>query len=46
MQQLVYEKAMSAPIWELVFISGVGPRVGEAPSEKSEASRTPRRSRI
>ena len=30
MQQLVYEKAMSAPIWELVFISGVGPRLGEA----------------
>ena len=30
MQQLVYEKAMSAPIWELVFISGVGPRLGES----------------
>ncbi len=30
MQQLVYEKAISAPIWELVFISGVGPRLGEA----------------
>ena len=30
MQQLAYEKAISAPIWELVFISGVGPRLGES----------------
>src|SRR3954471_10912418 len=30
MQQLVYGKAISAPIWELVFISGVGPRLGES----------------
>ena len=29
MQQLVYEKAMYAPIWQLAFINGVGPRVGE-----------------
>jgi peptide/nickel transport system substrate-binding protein len=30
MQQLVYEKAMFAPIWELAFINGVGPRLGES----------------
>ena len=28
MQQLVYEKAIYAPIWQLGFINGVGPRVG------------------
>ncbi|MGE5268946.1 MAG: ABC transporter substrate-binding protein [Thiohalocapsa sp.] len=30
MQRLVYEKAIAAPIWELAFINGVGPRVGES----------------
>src|SRR4051794_30830166 len=30
MQRLVYEKAIYAPIWELAFINGVGPRVGES----------------
>jgi peptide/nickel transport system substrate-binding protein len=30
MQQLVHEKAMYAPIWQLAFLSGVGPRVGES----------------
>ena len=30
MQQLVYEKAIYAPIWLLAFINGVGPRVGES----------------
>src|SRR5204863_2997807 len=30
MQQLVHEKAIYAPIWELAFISGIGPRVGES----------------
>jgi peptide/nickel transport system substrate-binding protein len=30
MQQLVDEKAMYAPIWQLAFLSGVGPRVGES----------------
>jgi len=30
MQLLVYEKAITAPIWELAFINGVGPRVGES----------------
>jgi peptide/nickel transport system substrate-binding protein len=30
MQQLVYEKAMYAPIWQLAFLSGVGPRVGQS----------------
>jgi len=30
MQRLVHEKAINAPIWELAFINGVGPRVGES----------------
>jgi peptide/nickel transport system substrate-binding protein len=30
MQQLVYDKAIYAPIWQLAFLSGVGPRVGES----------------
>jgi peptide/nickel transport system substrate-binding protein len=30
MQQLVYERAIYAPIWQLAFINGVGPRVGES----------------
>ena len=30
MQRLVNEKAMNAPIWELAFLNGVGPRVGES----------------
>jgi len=30
MQQIVYEKAIYAPIWQLAFISGVGPRVGQS----------------
>jgi peptide/nickel transport system substrate-binding protein len=30
MQQLVHEKAIFAPIWQLAFLSGVGPRVGES----------------
>ncbi len=29
MQRLVYEKAIFAPIWQLGFLNGVGPRVGE-----------------
>jgi len=29
-QQLVHEKAMLAPIWELAFLNGVGPRVAES----------------
>jgi peptide/nickel transport system substrate-binding protein len=29
-QQLVWEKAIYAPIWQLAFLSGVGPRVGES----------------
>jgi peptide/nickel transport system substrate-binding protein len=29
MQQLVHEKAIYAPIWQLAFLNGVGPRVGE-----------------
>ncbi len=30
MQQLVYEKAIYAPFWQLAFINGVGPRVGQS----------------
>jgi peptide/nickel transport system substrate-binding protein len=30
MQQLLAEKAIYAPIWQLGFINGVGPRVGES----------------
>ncbi len=29
-QQIVDERAMFAPIWDLAFINGVGPRVGES----------------
>jgi peptide/nickel transport system substrate-binding protein len=29
-QQLIYDKAMVAPIWELAFLNGVGPRVAES----------------
>ena len=30
MQQLVYQRAIYAPIWLLGFLNGVGPRVGES----------------
>jgi len=30
MQQLVYERTIYAPIWQLAFLNGVGKRVGEA----------------
>jgi len=30
MQQLVLDKAVYAPIWELAFLNGVGPRVQES----------------
>jgi peptide/nickel transport system substrate-binding protein len=30
MQQLIYDRAMFAPIWEIAFLSGVGPRVEES----------------
>src|SRR5438094_965222 len=30
MQQLVHDKSIYAPIWQLGFLNGVGPRVGEA----------------
>jgi peptide/nickel transport system substrate-binding protein len=29
-QQLMYDKAMVGPIWELAFLNGVGPRVAES----------------
>ena len=28
-QQLIYERTIFAPIWQLAFLNGVGPRVGE-----------------
>ena len=30
MQQLVHERSIYAPIWQLAFINGVGPRVAES----------------
>jgi peptide/nickel transport system substrate-binding protein len=30
MQQLIHERTMVAPVWELAFLSGVGPRVRES----------------
>jgi len=30
LQQLVYEKAIYAPIWQLGFLNGTGPRIGES----------------
>jgi peptide/nickel transport system substrate-binding protein len=30
MQQLVHDKAIYAPIWQLGFLNGVGPRVGQS----------------
>jgi peptide/nickel transport system substrate-binding protein len=30
MQRLVHEKAIFAPLWELAFLNGIGPRVGES----------------
>ena len=30
MQQLVHERTVFAPIWQLAFLNGVGPRVGES----------------
>jgi peptide/nickel transport system substrate-binding protein len=29
-QQLVHERTIVAPIWQLAFLNGVGPRVGES----------------
>jgi peptide/nickel transport system substrate-binding protein len=29
-QELVYQRSIYAPIWQLAFINGVGPRVGES----------------
>jgi peptide/nickel transport system substrate-binding protein len=29
-QQIVYERTVVAPIWQLAFLNGVGPRVGES----------------
>jgi peptide/nickel transport system substrate-binding protein len=30
MQQLIHERTVYAPIWELAFLNGAGPRVGES----------------
>ena len=37
MQQLVHEKVIAAPIWQLAALSGVGPRVGESTLGRSAA---------
>ena len=29
-QQLMYERTMHALLWQLAFLNGVGPRVGES----------------
>ena len=29
-QQIVYERTVVAPVWQLAFINGVGPKVGES----------------
>jgi peptide/nickel transport system substrate-binding protein len=29
-QQIVYERTVVAPIWQLAFLNGVGPRIGES----------------
>ena len=46
MQQLVHDKSVVAPIWQLAFINGVGPRVGEVrvrPDKGFRLHRTVRR---
>jgi len=30
MQQILYERVISTHLWQLAFINGVGPRVGES----------------
>ena len=30
MQQIVHERTMYAPIWQLAFINGHGPRISES----------------
>jgi peptide/nickel transport system substrate-binding protein len=30
MQQIVYDRAIFTHLWQLAFINGVGPRVGES----------------
>ena len=30
MQQIIHERTVAAPIWQLGFINGVGPKVGES----------------
>jgi hypothetical protein len=30
LQQLVFERVIAAPIWEIAFTSGVGPRIEES----------------
>ena len=44
-QQMIHDKAMFAPIWQLAFINGYGPRVAESAWRSSPAIRTPRRTR-
>ena len=30
MQQVIHERTVALPIWQLAFINGVGPKVGES----------------
>ena len=30
MQQIIYERVVTTHLWQLAFINGVGPRVGES----------------
>ena len=45
MQQMVHEKTIYAPIWQLAFINGIGPRVGESSFGHIPGSPTPRRTK-
>jgi len=45
MQQIVYERTIYAPIWQLAFINGVGPRVGKSAFGLIAGSPTPRPTR-
>ena len=44
-QQIMVERTIYAPIWQLAFINGIGPRVGESGFGRIPLSRTPRPTR-
>jgi len=45
MQQLVHDRAMFLPIWELAFLNGIGPRVEDSGLGLIAGTRTPRPTR-